>query len=59
MTSLPALLVGGTLSAALIFAYVVDLVQVPVSLHLGAAQRPCRGPPRMLASVQTQSLPRG
>ena len=38
MTPLPALLVVGTLAAAALFAFVLDLVKVPVFARLGIAQ---------------------
>ena len=38
MTSLPPLMVAGTLSAAVAFAFVLDLVKVPVFARLGIAQ---------------------
>jgi H+-transporting ATPase len=38
MTPLPAVLVAGTLAAAVVFAFVLDLVKVPVFAHLGIAQ---------------------
>jgi H+-transporting ATPase len=34
MTSLPALVVGGTLVAAAVFAFIVDLAKVPVFKRL-------------------------
>jgi H+-transporting ATPase len=39
MTPLPAALVAGTLAAATIFAFMLDLVKVPVFAHLGIAGR--------------------
>jgi H+-transporting ATPase len=38
MTPIPALLVGGTLAAAIIFAFILDLVKIPVFVRLGIAQ---------------------
>ena len=38
MTPLPASLVAGTLAAAAVFAFVLDLVKVPVFARLGIAQ---------------------
>jgi H+-transporting ATPase len=38
MTPLAAVLVAGTLAAAVVFAFVLDLVKVPVFAHLGIAQ---------------------
>ena len=40
MTPLPALLVTGTLAAAVLFAFILDLVKVPVLARLGIAQSP-------------------
>jgi hypothetical protein len=40
MTRLPALLVAATLAAAAIFAFILDLVKVPVFARLGIAQSP-------------------
>ncbi len=40
MTSLPLLVVAGTLAAAAAFAFVLDLVKVPVFVRLGIAERP-------------------
>jgi H+-transporting ATPase len=40
MTPLPVLLVGGTLAAALTFAFILDLIKVPVFAHLGITQNP-------------------
>jgi H+-transporting ATPase len=40
MTPLPPLVVAGTLAAAAAFAFVLDLVKVPVFARLGIAQRP-------------------
>ncbi len=37
MTPLPILVVGGTLAAAAIFAFVLDFAKVPVFNHLGIA----------------------
>ena len=37
MTPLPALVVAGTLAAAIAFAFVLDLVKVPVFRRLGIA----------------------
>jgi H+-transporting ATPase len=37
MTPLPALLVAGTLVAAIAFAFVLDVVKVPVFARLGIA----------------------
>jgi hypothetical protein len=39
MTPLPVLVVGGTLAAAAIFAFILDLVKVPVFARLGITQR--------------------
>jgi len=39
MTSLPSLMVAGTLAAAVVFAFVLDLVKVPVFARLGIAER--------------------
>jgi H+-transporting ATPase len=44
MTPIPALLVGGTLAAAVIFAVLSDLVKVPVFVRLGIAQSPRHRP---------------
>jgi H+-transporting ATPase len=44
MTSLPPMLVGGMLAAAVIFALVLDLVKVPVFARLGIAQSPRHDP---------------
>jgi H+-transporting ATPase len=44
MTPLPAVLVAGTLVAAVIFAFVLDLIKVPVFSRLGIAGSP-RDPP--------------
>jgi H+-transporting ATPase len=38
MTPVPALLVTGTLAAAALFAFALDLIKVPVFVHLGIAQ---------------------
>jgi len=38
MTPLPALVVAGTLAAAAAFAFVLDLVKVPVFSRLGIAR---------------------
>jgi hypothetical protein len=40
MTSLPPTVVAGTLAAAAAFAFVLDLVKVPVFARLGIAERP-------------------
>ena len=40
MTSLPPLVVAGTLAAAAAFAFVLDLVKIPVFARLGIAERP-------------------
>jgi hypothetical protein len=40
MAPFPVLLVGGTLVAALTFAYILDLVMVPLFGRLGIAQSP-------------------
>ncbi len=40
MTSLPPLVVAGTLAAAAAFAFVLDLVKIPVFARLGLAERP-------------------
>ena len=40
MTSLPPLVVAGTLAAAAAFAFLLDLVKVPVFVRLGIAERP-------------------
>jgi hypothetical protein len=40
MTPLPTLFVAGTLAAAVIFAFILDLVKVPVFARLGIAQSP-------------------
>jgi hypothetical protein len=40
MTPLPVALVAGTLAAAVIFAFILDLVKVPVFARLGIAQTP-------------------
>jgi H+-transporting ATPase len=44
MTPIPALLVGGTLAAAVIFAVLSDLVKVPIFVRLGIAQSPRHRP---------------
>jgi H+-transporting ATPase len=44
MAHLPALLVAGTLIAAAIFAFILDLVKVPVFVRLGIAQSPRHRP---------------
>jgi H+-transporting ATPase len=46
MTPLPVLVVAGTLAAAVAFAFVVDMVKLPVFAHLGIAES---GSPRLLA----------
>jgi H+-transporting ATPase len=38
MAPMPALLVAGTLAAAVLFALVLDLIKVPVFVHLGIAE---------------------
>jgi H+-transporting ATPase len=38
MTPIPALVVAGTLAAAVLFALVLDLIKVPVFAHLGIAE---------------------
>ena len=45
MTPLPPLIVAGTLAAAVAFAFVLDLVKVPVFVRLGIAQRTGHRPP--------------
>ena len=40
MTSLPPLVVAGTFAAAAAFAFVLDLVKVPLFARLGIAERP-------------------
>ena len=40
MTPLPTLFVAGTLAAAVIFAFILDLVKVPVFARLGIARSP-------------------
>jgi len=44
MAPLPALLVAGTLAAAVIFAFILDLVKVPVFARLGIAKSQRHGP---------------
>ncbi len=44
MTSLPVLLVAGTLAAAAAFAFVLDFVKVPVFARLGITQSQCYRP---------------
>ena len=47
MTSLPPLMVAGTLAAATAFAFVLDLVKVPVFVRLGIAEpKPSAGQPK-------------
>jgi hypothetical protein len=53
MTPLPALVVAGTLAAAAAFAFVLDLVKVPVFARLGIAQ--CRTPAGSSEGGQFQS----
>jgi H+-transporting ATPase len=43
MARLPVLLVAGTLAAAALFAFVLDLIKVPVFARLGIAQSPVTG----------------
>jgi hypothetical protein len=40
MAPIPVLLVGGTLAAAVFFAFILDLLKVPVFVRLGIAQSP-------------------
>jgi hypothetical protein len=44
MTPIPAFLVGGTLAAAVIFAFILDVVKIPVFVRLGIAQSPHHRP---------------
>jgi hypothetical protein len=44
MTSIPVFLVGGTLAAAVIFAFLLDLMKIPVFVRLGIAQSPRHRP---------------
>ena len=44
MTRLPMSLVAGTLAGAVLFAFLVDWVKVPLFVHLGIAQRPLQSP---------------
>jgi H+-transporting ATPase len=44
MAHIPALLVADTLTAAAIFAFILDLVKVPVFVRLGIAQRAAPSP---------------
>jgi len=49
MTSLPPLMVAGTLAAAAAFAFVLDLVKVPVFVRLGIAEpEPSAGQPKAI-----------
>ncbi|MGC2461971.1 MAG: HAD-IC family P-type ATPase [Steroidobacteraceae bacterium] len=59
MTPLPALLVGGTLAAAVIFAFILDLVKVPVFARLGIAQSPRHSPATYVTRgiVTTKGIP--
>jgi hypothetical protein len=43
MAPLPPLVVTGTLVASIVFAFILDLVKVPVFAHLGIAQSPSIG----------------
>ncbi len=45
MTPLPLSVVAGTLAASAGFAFVLDLIKVPVFARLGISQRPCESPP--------------
>ena len=51
MTTIPGLLVGGTLAASVIFAIIVDLIKVPVFARLGIAQSP-----RHRSGIQSTSV---
>jgi H+-transporting ATPase len=42
MAPLPALLVAATLAASVIFAFILDLIKVPVFARLGVSQSPCQ-----------------
>jgi H+-transporting ATPase len=60
MTSLSVLLVVGTLAAALIFAFILDLVKVPVFARFGIAQGPRHHPvaPVTGATAHTKDRPK-
>jgi H+-transporting ATPase len=53
MAPLPLLLVAGTLVAAVLFAFILDLVKVPVFAHLGADQLKTTGPPSAAIAATT------
>jgi H+-transporting ATPase len=60
MTSLPVSIVVGTLAAAAIFAFILDLVKVPVFARLGIARSPRHHPvaPVMGATAHTKDRPK-
>lgn len=57
MTSLPPLMVAGTLSAAVVFAFVLDLVKVPVFARLGITERPNDRPLPHAGMAKTEGMP--
>jgi hypothetical protein len=60
MTSLPVSIVLGTLAAAAIFAFILDLVKVPVFARLGIARSPRHHPgaPVTGATAHTKDQPK-
>jgi hypothetical protein len=57
MTPIPALLVGGTLAAAVIFALILDLVKIPVFVRLGIAQSARHRPVNQVTPDSTKKKP--
>ncbi len=57
MTPLPPLMVTGTLAAAVVFAFVLDLVKVPVFIRLGIADRPHEPPLTRVGIAKTEGIP--
>jgi len=57
MTSLPPLTVAGTLAAAVVFAFVLDLVKVPVFARLGIAERPHDRSSTHAGMAKTEAIP--
>jgi hypothetical protein len=57
MTPLPPLMVTGTLAAAVVFAFVLDLVKVPVFIRLGIADRPHEHPLTRVGIAKTEGIP--
>ena len=55
MTRIPGLLVAGTLAAAAIFAFILDLIKVPVFVRLGIAQSP--GSHMTRGNAKTKEIP--